>query len=102
MREDEVLAARLTDNARVVLVVVNVVTDRLPNVAEDLRGASVVNAREEFVLDARGRDQLGVTGHEVDDTVGQTGLFEHLHQVVGRVDGVLRWLPHDDVAHDGG
>ncbi|KAI3479488.1 hypothetical protein L1887_58446 [Cichorium endivia] len=98
----EVLAAGLADEARVAAVLVEVVADLLPELAEDVGGAGEVEAGELAVVDGGADDLLGGAGDELDDAVRETGLAEDLVGDVVRVDRHGRGLPDDDVADHGG
>jgi hypothetical protein len=91
--DDEVLAARLADDARIVAVVGDVVADRLPHRLEDGRRPGEVDAGE-IAARKRGIPDLGPGAVEqVDDTGREPGLLVELHQEMRRVRGCRRRLP---------
>lgn len=98
----EVLATSLTNNTGVADVVVDVVTNLLPQVAEDVGGTSEVERREVGAGERDARDLLGITGDELDDTSGETGLLEELVDEVVGEHSRGRGLPDNDVAHQSG
>lgn len=95
----EVLAASLTNDARVGLVAAlsNTLTNGSVQLAEDLSATGVVEGSELLVGEDGLGDLDGVTGDELDDVLGQTGLEEDLVHEVGRGDTVVTGLPQDDV-----
>ena len=101
VRDDEVLATGLADNARVGLVLGNVLANGLPQVAEHAGGPGEVQSGEIGV----GEDHVAcggtVDGHQIDDAFGQACGVQQLHDDVGGVDLVVRRLPHHHVAHEG-
>lgn len=96
----EVLATGLTNNAGVGLVAAlsNTLANGSVQLAEDLSATGVVEGSEVFVGEDGLGDLDGVTGDELDDVLGQTGLEEDLVDEIGRSDTVVTGLPQDDVA----
>src|SRR5215204_2403363 len=99
MRDDEVLAARLADDARVVAVAIHVLADRAPHAVEHGRRACEVDAREVLAPEDGVADRRAGAVDEVDHAVRQPRLLEEAHQVVGRQHRRRRRLPHDRVPH---
>jgi hypothetical protein len=100
--DDEILAAGLADDPRVVAVLRDVVADRLPDRLEDGRRAGEVDAgqvgaREGGIADLRAR-----AVDEVDHSGREAGLLEQPHQEVRRVSRGRGRLPEDGVAHQRG
>ena len=97
--QDEVLAAGLADDARVVPVARQVLADLAPQPLEDRGGAGEVQPRELRVAQRHVGHLAAVAGDQVDDAGRHPGLLEQLH---GQLRGELlrvRGLPHDGVAH---
>ncbi len=97
--EDEVLAAGLADDARVVLVAVDVVADRLPHALEHLGGAGEVDAGQVGAGQHRVADRASRAGDHVDHAGRQPGLFQKLHDVVRGEQRRRGRFPQADVAH---
>lgn len=99
----EVLASGLSDNAGVRLVVLDVVTNVLPELAEDVGRTGEVEGSELGVLQDLGDNLGGGAGDELDDTSGETSLAHDLVNDVRGVGGSGGGLPDADVTHqDGG
>ena len=102
VRDDEVLAAGLADDAGVVAVAGDVLADRLPHPLEDRRRAGEVDAREVLARERGVADGGAGAVDEVDHAGRQAGFLEQLHEEV-RADGRGRGrLPDDGVAHQRG
>ncbi len=72
--EVEVLSSSLTNDSWVTLVLVNVVTDSLPEISEDVGGSSEVETGKVLVVDTL-TDNLGrVAWNELDDGWGNTSF----------------------------
>src|SRR5258707_1256230 len=74
--DDEVLAARLTDETRVGAVVRDVLPDRAPQVLEGRGGAGEVDPGEVRLAQGDVGDRLAVAGDQVDHARREAGLFE--------------------------
>lgn len=94
----EILAARLSDNAGVTAVLVEVVGNLFPQLTEDKGRTGEVQASELAVVDSRTDDRFGRAWQELNDSSGEAGLLENLGDDVVGVDCHGRWLPDDDVA----
>ncbi len=99
MRDDEVLAAGLADDARVVAVARDVLADRLPHPVEDGGRAGEVDAGEVSARERRIADGGAGAVDEVDHARRQARLLEELHQEVRGVRRGRGRLPDDGVAH---
>ena len=99
MGEDEVLAARLADDARVRLVLGDVLTNGLPEVAEDSGAAREVQAGEIGVVEDHIASHRTIDGHQVDDAFRQARFVQQFHDDMCGVDLLIGGLPHDHVAH---
>jgi len=98
----EVLASGLSDNPGVSSVSVEVHSNVLPELLEDVGRSGKVQPGKLSVVDTLLDDLGRVTRGELDDASGQASLEQDLvGQVVG-VGGSGRGLPDDDVTHDGG
>ena len=100
--DDEILAASFTDNARIRLVLGNVLADGLPQVTENTRAACEMQSGKVRVGEHDITCGRTVDGHEVDDALRQAGSVQQLHDNMGGVNLVVRGLPHDHIAHEGG
>lgn len=100
MDKVEVLAGGLADNSGEVTVALlsNTLADLAIDGSEHVRGADKVETGELAVLEDDVGDLGGITGHELDDIRGKTGLDEDVVDDSAGVDVVLRRLPEDDVA----
>ena len=99
VHDDEVLAARLTDEPRIGAIAVDALADLAEERAEDRARAGEVHAGELGVIEADLGDRAGVARDEIDHAVRQPGLAQDLEdQPVGEDRG-LRRLPDDGVAH---
>ena len=98
---DEVLATSFAHDARVGLVLGNVLANRLPEVAEHAGGTREMQTGEIGVGEHHVACGRAVDGHQVDDALRQACGVQQFHDDVGGVDLVVGWLPHDDVAHQG-
>lgn len=101
MRQDEVLAAGLADDARKGAVAVDLLSDRPQHAAKDLRRSREVHTGEIRIGEQLRGDRSAVAIDEVDHTVGQPGLAQQRHGEVRRILGVGRWLPDHGIAHQG-
>ncbi len=99
MRDDEVLAARLADDARIVAVVLDVGADGLPHPLEDGGRAGEVDAGEIGAGERRIADCGARPVDEVDHARGKPGRLVQLHQEVRAVGGRRGGLPDDRVSH---
>ena len=99
VRDDGVLAAGLTDDARVVAVPVDVVPDLLPQVAEHRGRSGEADTGEVLVGQRPAGDVRPGAVHEVDHAGRQAGLLEDPHDHVVAERGLLRRLPDHRVAH---
>ena len=99
VRDDEVLAAGLADDARVGAVRRDVLADRAPQVLERRGRAGEVDAGQVRVHQRDVGDRGAMPGEHVDDAGRHPGLLEQLHQEVRRE--LLRHgrLPEHGVAH---
>lgn len=70
--------------------------------AEDISAASEVEGGKFLVLENGAGDLLGITGNELDDVLGQTGLKEDLVNKPVGGHGSGRGLPQNDVTHQSG
>ena len=102
MRDDEVLAAGLADDARVVPIVRDVRADRLPHSLEDRGGAGEVHASEVRACQRGIPDLRARPVDEVDDAGREPGGLVQFHQVVRGVRRGRRRLPEDRVPHQRG
>ena len=102
MRDDEVLAARLADEARICSVVADFLADRAPHALEHLGRAGEVDARELLVPEDALGELSSAAAHHVDDAGRQTRLIKDLHQEVRHEKRLRRRLEHDRVAHERG
>ena len=82
MRDDEVLAPGLADDARIREIVRHVRTDRLPHAVEDTGATGEVHARQLAMGEADVGDLRRVSGHHVDDAGRQAGGLQELHDVI--------------------
>lgn len=96
-----VLATSLTNNARVALVVVDVVTDLLPEHTENVGGAGKVEGCKVGVGNGGATDFLSRARNELDDTSRETSFLKQLIDKVVGVDSRGRRLPDNNVAHQG-
>ena len=97
--DDEVLAAGLADDPRVVAVVADVRADRLPHRVEDARRAGEVNACEVFAREGGVSDRRARSVDEVDHAGRQARFDQELHQEVRGVGRGSGRLPDDRVPH---
>src|SRR5581483_5241609 len=102
VRDDEVLAARLADDSRVVAVALEILRDRSPHAVEDGGRPGEVDAGEVARREHRVADLRPGAVDQVDDAGRHPGLLEELHQEVGGERGRRRRLPDDRVAHQRG
>ena len=102
MSDDEVLAAGLTHDARVVAVVGDVRADRLPHALEHRRGTGEVHAREVGARQRGVADLRARPVDQIDDPRRQPCRFVELHQEVRGVRRCRRGFPEDGVPHQGG
>ena len=102
VRDDEVLAACLADDARIAPVVGDVRADRLPHGLEDRGRAGEVHAGEVRARERRVADVLAGAVDEVDDPVRQAGLLEDPHRVVRGEHRRRGGLPEHGIAHQRG
>src|SRR6476659_3917637 len=102
MRNDEVLAARLTDNARIGSILRHARTDCLPHVIEDTGAACEMHSCEIRMTEELVGDCRGVAGYEIDHTRWKSGFLEQLHYVIRREHRARRRLPYDSVSHKRG
>ena len=102
MGEDEVLPARLADDARVGSVVGDIVADRFPHSPEDRSGTGEVDAGEVRAGHDRVPDLRARTGDEVDDAGREARFFHELQQMPAGEDGGRSGFPEDGVAHQSG
>ena len=101
MGEDEVLAARFADDARIGAIVGDVVADRLPHPLEDRGRAGEVDtgqvrARHDWVADL-----TSGPGDEVDDAGWEAGGLHELHQIPADENSRRRGFPQHGVPHQG-
>ena len=99
MGDDEVLAAGLADDPRIVAVAAHVLGDRLPHAVEDAGRAREVDPGEVRARERRVADLGAGAVEEVDHAVGKPGFLEEPHQVVRAQHRGRRRLPEDDVPH---
>ena len=84
VRDDEVLAAGLADDARIRCGSCDMIAPIVFHIALKTVGAAgEVHAGEIAMGEQRVRDHRRVAGHEVDDARRQARLLEQLHEVVG-------------------
>lgn len=100
----EVLTTGLTNNAGVaaVLALGDAVGDLAVEAAEHSSATGEVKGSKVGVVENGVGDLRGVTGDELDDVLGQTGLEEDLVDEPVGSDGGRRRLPDDNVTHQGG
>src|SRR5690606_11469809 len=96
--EDEVLAAGLADEARVLLVVLDVLADAAPERLEGAGGAGEVDAAQVGAGQCGVADGWTISWKEVDDAIRDSGLTEDLHDVPAAACGGRRRLEEDHVA----
>jgi hypothetical protein len=82
MDEDEVLASGLSHDARVGLVLLDVLPERHPHIVKDFRRAGEVDSGEARLIHHRASDFSARARDEVDDSVGKPRFLEELHQVI--------------------
>ena len=99
MCDDEILAARLADDAWVAAIVAHVPADRFPHAVEDARTSREMHTRQIAVRQQRVRDRSRITGEEVDDARWQAGFLEDLHHGPPRQNRSRRRFPDHGVAH---
>ncbi len=102
MNDDEVLAAGLADDARVVAVAADIAPDRRPDAVEDPRRACEVHSGEIGAREGSVADRGARAGQHVDHAVRQARLLEQAHDVVGRQHRRRGGLPENDVSHQCG
>ena len=102
MGDDEILAARLADNARIRAIAVRVRADLLPHQIEHRRAAGEVQPGEIAVRERSIRDRHRIARKEVDHARRQPCLREDLHHVVRAQHRRHRRLPEHRVAHERG
>ena len=100
VREDEILPARLPDDARVVPVTPNVRPDLFPDPLKDVRRPREMKAGEIGLFETGIHDGGAVPVNEVDHARREPGLLEELHREMGSEGLRLRGLPDDDIAQE--
>ena len=101
MGKDEVLAAGLAHDARIVAVGGDVLADLLPDALENLGGAGEMEAGQLLPGDHVFRHIRAAAGHKVDDARGQTAVHQKLHEIVIGKHRRAGGLPDRHVADDG-
>jgi hypothetical protein len=99
MGQNEVLAARFTDNSRVGTVRGDVVTDGLPQRSEHARAPGEMESRKVAVLENDLARDRSVHRDEVDDPRGDTGFEEQVHEHGRAVNLGVSRLPNGDISH---
>ena len=79
MGEDEVLAAGLTDDLGIGVVVVDILADEFPEVLESVGASCEVNTSQMGRFERHFADHRATAGQEVDDTVGDACFLEQFH-----------------------
>lgn len=100
----EVLATSLADNARIapVLALRHTLGDFAIEHTEDISATSEVKTSEFLVVEDGAGDLLSLTGHELNNVLGEASLEKDLvNEPVGSNRG-RRGLPEDDVTHQSG
>ena len=82
MNENEVLAAGLAHETRVADITVEIRAGLPPKALEGGRTACEMDACEVLALGTNLTDEGAAAGKEVHDSVGQSGLFIQLHQII--------------------
>lgn len=98
----EVLSTSLTDNSGVTSVLVEVGSNLAPKTLEDLGTSGEVKTSELSVVDTLLDNLWWVSGNELDDRRGKTGLEEDLVDEVVGVGGHGGRLPDTDVSYKSG
>src|SRR5690606_9900703 len=89
----------LTDNTRIRLVQMDILTDGFPYILEYTCRSCKMYARKIGVLkDHLSRIRPGYID-QIDHTIRQSGFPKDLHQYIGRIDLCIRRFPHDNIAH---
>ena len=100
MCKDEILAPRFTHDARVGTVVIDIVGDTLPEVLKGVGGTGKVKSGEVLAVEYWVAHVGARARKKVDDTLGQAGLFQQLHDKITGVNGGGRRFPERHVAAD--
>ena len=94
----EVLAASLTHDSRVSLVLIQICSNVLPKLLEYMGRSSKVKTCERRVRDSLSDNFRWGSWDKLDDSRGDAGLCEYLVNDVVRVSGSRRRLPDYDIA----
>jgi hypothetical protein len=97
--DDEILAARFSDETWIAAVAADVVAHSLPHRVEDGGTAGEVHSRQLWRVEQDVRDLDGVPGNEVDDAGRQARRLEQLQHVVSAQHRARGRFPDDRVAH---
>src|SRR5688572_19755068 len=102
MYKDEILSSRLAHYTRVSLVLMYVLSYRLPHTLENACRAREMHPCKIGMVETYISYDRSAGIHQVDHAVWQPCLLQYLHKHAGRVDLRIGRLPHHHVAAHGG
>ena len=102
MGDDEVFAARFTNEPRIRSVSGDVLACGAPHRLENLCGTGEMNSCQITMVEHHVADRRRVSGHEIDDAGRKTGGFEQFCHVVIAEDCRACGFPNYGIAHERG
>lgn len=98
-----VFAPSLTNYAGIASIFASsdVLTNFSIQLAEYSSAAGIVQGSKFLVSQSDLGNHLGVSWDELDDILGQAGFLKDLLDEIASIDGMGRWLPQDNISHQG-